>query len=175
MKVDIYGPFNEKKYSTNTVMGRIKTLQDAKEELGDENELVKEYDTIYGMDQPSKDLLSYMRLRIIVDALNEGWKPDFTDRKQNKYWPWFWMYSEAEWNAMSDTKRKSGVFFGGSANSWAGCGFLFADTTNTNPSLAYAGIGSRICFKSKELAEYAGLQFAGIYFDFLIGGYGKQD
>ena len=167
MKVDIYGPFNEKKYSTNTVMGRIKTLQDAKEELGDENELVKEYDTIYGMDQPSKDLLSYMRLRIIVDALNEGWKPDFTDRKQNKYWPWFWMYNREEWDALSEQDRKKGVLFGSGVYPDTHCGFL-CGLTYYNPSYANAGVGSQLCFKSEELAEYAGRQFTEIYFDFLI-------
>jgi hypothetical protein len=33
---------------------------------------------------------------------------------------------------------------------------------------AVASVGSRLCFKSRELAEYAGKQFIDIYTDFFI-------
>jgi hypothetical protein len=163
-----------KKYCCKTIMEIIKTFQDAKEELGPENVFVKEYNNICSTGRPSKDLLAYLRLRIITAALNEGWEPDFTNRKQDKYYPWFWLYTRKELDELSDMERKKGISFGANANSGAYCGFLYANTSNA-PSVANAGIGSRLCFKSKELAEYAGRQFIGLYLDFLIGGYGKQD
>lgn len=154
---------------------KIETLQDAIRKLGPENALVKEYYAIIcSTGQLSEDLLAYLRLRIITAALNGEWKPDFEDIKQKKYWPLFFLYTQPEWENISEEVRKSGVFFGGNANNGAYCGFLY-ESTNSAPSYAYAYIGSQLCYKSAELAKYAGKQFVDIYFDFVIGGYGKQD
>jgi hypothetical protein len=46
----------------------------------------------------------------------------------------------------------------------SGFGFAFGDWAN---SYTYADHGARLCFKTSELAEYAGKQFEGIYREFL--------
>jgi hypothetical protein len=74
---------------------------------------------------------------VIAAALNEGWQPDWNNTNQYKYFPWF---------------KMSGFGFSGD-----GC-----DCTCSN-----AGVGSRLCFKSSELAVYAGKQFESIYKGFM--------
>jgi hypothetical protein len=74
-------------------------------------------------------LRAYARLRRKAAERFPEWKPDFTDRKVYKYYPWF------------DYK--------------AGVGFVVGDTyydgTNT-----YAHVGSRLCFPtSKDAIEFA--------------------
>jgi hypothetical protein len=78
------------------------------------------------------------KLFIIAEALNEGWKPDWQDSDQNKYMPWF--------------EDNSGVGL-----SFDDVGHWGADTY----------VGSRLCFKSRELAEHAARQFKEIYNDFI--------
>jgi hypothetical protein len=78
------------------------------------------------------------KLLIIAEALNEGWKPDWQDSDQYKYMPWF--------------EDNTGV------------GLSFDDVGYWNTC---TGIGSRLCFKSRELAEYSATQFKEIYNDFI--------
>ena len=73
------------------------------------------------------------KVKAIVKVLNEGWYPDFENHNQCKYTPWF------------KKERGRQVFI--CVDSW------FTGTVVPAPSL----------FKSRELAEYAGTQFLGIY------------
>ena len=58
---------------------RIKTFKDACKELGN-HPFVKEYALINPFTNCySSDLVAYLKLRIIVAALNEGWEPKFTE------------------------------------------------------------------------------------------------
>jgi hypothetical protein len=86
----------------------------------------------------SKDEIAYKKLKIITRALNEGWTPDWNNGNERKWFPWF---------------RMAGFGFGDT-----GCDFTRSAT----------GVGSRLCFKSEELAEYAGKQFELIYKDLLV-------
>jgi hypothetical protein len=92
-------------------------------------------------------LLAHAQLVIIAQALNAGWKPDWNDNNQWKFYPWF------EIQASEDKPS----------------GFGFSDT-------AYAGwhsitrVGSRLCFKSRSLAIYAGKQFAELYKHYFFVG-----
>ena len=94
------------------------------------------------IEAPSRDLksiIAYQKLIIITRALNEGWTPNWSNSSEYKYYPWFDMSS-------------------GSGLSYGGYDYLYS-TSN---------VGSRLCFKSRELAEYAGKQFIDIYTDFFI-------
>lgn len=86
----------------------------------------------------SKDEVAYIRLKLIAECLNEGWTPNWDDTNETKYYPYFDM--------------RSGVGFSDSL-----CDYWRANSC----------VGSRLCFKSRELAEYAGKQFEVIYKDFL--------
>ena len=90
----------------------------------------------------TKDEIAYRKLKTIAEALNEGWQPDWANSNEYKYWPWF-VYNTAN------------------------AGFSCA-STNYAASSTRAHIGSRLCYKTRELAAYAGRQFEGIYNDFLL-------
>ncbi len=87
------------------------------------------------------DEQAYIQLKMIVSALNEGWTPNWENGKWDKYYPWFEM---------------------GSAS---GVGFSYYDCAIWN---SHSTVGSRLCFKSAELAKYAGNQFLEIYKIFMI-------
>ena len=55
-----------------------------------------------------------------------------------------------------------GVLFGGTANYGAAAGFVLANTTTT-ATTANADVGSRLCFKNRELAIYFGQQFTDLH------------
>ena len=136
------------------VMERIKTFEDAVVELSnramngdkDAGKLLDEWKIITST-ADSKDLLPYLKLRIITYALNEGWKPEF-EENERRYYPWFQL-------------KISPV--GNYAN--ASCGLVYA-YASSGSSFLNTYYGSRLAFKSKELAEYVGKQFIDIYADF---------
>ena len=86
----------------------------------------------------SKDEIAYKKLKIIARAINEGWVPDFNNESEYKYYPYF--------------------------NAKSGFGFSCAYYAYTN---ADSTVGFCLCFKTRELAEYAGRQFESIYKDYL--------
>lgn len=90
----------------------------------------------------TNDEIAYRKLKTIAEALNEGWRPDWANTNEYKYWPWF----------VYDT---------------ASAGFSCAYTTYA-ASHSTALFGSRLCYKTRELAAYAGRQFAGLYNEFLL-------
>ena len=133
------------------VMERIKTFEDAVVELSnramngdkDAGKLLDEWKISSHVG--SKDLLAYLKLRIITSALNDGWKPKF-EENERRYYPWFSLKTS----------------LGGAG---ASCGLVctFADDVSSG-----TGYGSRLAFKSKELAEYAGKQFVEIYEEYCL-------
>jgi len=82
-------------------------------------------------------IVAFSKALIIARALNEGWIPDFNNGKWDKYYPYFDMRSSAG-------------------------GFRFHDC-----AYGHASVGARLCFKSDELARYAGTQFEDIYKGFM--------
>lgn len=64
---------------------RVKTYADACAVLGIEpmNE------TVLAKLGFTKDEIAYRKLKTIAEALNEGWRPDWANSNENKYWPWF--------------------------------------------------------------------------------------
>ena len=87
------------------------------------------------------DVIVYCKIRTITKALNEGWKPNWKDENQKKWVPWFATLSPS--------------------------GFAFLDSF-FNCTSPIAGYASRPCFKSEELAKYAGEQFIELYKDFIL-------
>lgn len=115
---------------------RVKSFEDACKVLG----MSKIELGTSGLNEDEDSIVAYAKLVIIARALNEGWKPDWSNSNQYKYIPWF------KHNAASGVGLSFIVF-----GYWA---------TGT-------AVGSRLCFKNKELAEYAGKQFEGLYNEFL--------
>ena len=147
------------------VTERIKTFEDAREALGDEHPFVKEYWSVVNVDLDiTQDLIAYLKLRIIVAALNEGWEPEFrTD--EYRWYPWFLLYTQKEIDRMDDEER--GRVLGRSnynASAYAGVAYSSTHYASSNSSTNY---GARLCFKTEELAEYAGTQFLKEWSDFI--------
>jgi hypothetical protein len=149
-----------------TVMERIKTLGDAVHELGEQHPLVVEYKQVKNIGSMSADVLAYMKLRIIVAALNEGWTPKFTT-DEYRYYPYFVLYTQDEIDRMDEDDKSRLVVFGGSSSGGSLCGLVATSSryawTNSD---SYAG--SRLAFKTRDLALYAGKQFKKIYADFML-------
>ena len=114
------------------ITDRVKTYEDALEVLRrdhfDENNLY-----------PRE--IARRKLEIIIEALNEGWKPDLNNHQEYKWYCYF-IWSNA------------GLGYSGSSDAPAG-----ADT--------YVGV--RLCLKSKKLADYIGEQFKDLYEEMLLG------
>ncbi len=112
------------KKHTEKITDRVKTFEDACEVLGQSVPL-----NMHVVD----------KLKLIADALNEGWKADWNDTNQYKYFPYF------KWN---DSKFVCHDYY------------LWYSPTN---------VGSRLCFKNSDLAIYIAKQFEDLYNEFLQG------
>lgn len=144
------------------VMERVKTFEDACNELGiDHNEWMQDKKEL-GLEA---DVIAYLKLRIIAAALNEGWKPQFTT-DEYRYFPWFCLYTQSEIDEMNE-EDKSRVVYRSDIYASASGGVAFAYTVSDS-SDAYTYIGSRLAFKTRELAEYAGRQFVEIWADYVF-------
>lgn len=127
---DLFG----KKTFLKEVTERIKTFDDVLDEVGLDRQ--KFENSCLGL---TPDEVAYRKVKLIVQAFNEGWEPDWSDSNQTKYYPWFNMPGSSG----------SGFSFGGYDN-W--------DTASL--------VGSRLCFKSRALCIYAAKQFEDIYNEF---------
>ena len=149
------------------VMERIKTFEDAVVELSnramngdkDAGKLLDEWKIII-FSANSKDLLAYLKLRIITYALNEGWEPQYTNGERRWYF-WYELINKEQYDKLSDA-AKSRVIGRGSNNANAYCCLV---CTYASSAYSYSDTicCSRLAFKSEELAEYAGKQFVEIY------------
>ena len=78
---------------------KIKTFEGACKALGIENTLP---DVSAMPEKHQKALIAHYKLVIIVEALNEGWIPDWNNWDEYKYYPWFSV----------DANEKNGSGFG---------------------------------------------------------------
>jgi hypothetical protein len=156
---------NEQKVDNRPVTERIKTFADACNALGDEHPLVKEYLRVADGNIILDDLYAYLKLRIIVAALNEGWEPKFTE-DEYRYFPWFYLYTKELYDELDDEEKGRVVLRSGS-NSYAYCGFVYVYPFNASWN-SYSYYGSRLAFRTRELAAYAGMQFIKEWTDFIF-------
>ena len=155
------------------VTERIKTFEDACNELGEEHPMVSVYDALVTRangeqslaEWMGKDVVAFLKLRIITEALNEGWHPKFTE-DECRYYPWFCIYTKEEYDNFSEEEKRRCV---GRANSNASAngGLVYAYSSNAS-SNSYAFVGVRLVFSNRDLVEYAGKQFIDIWADFVF-------
>lgn len=159
---------DEQKVENRPVTERIKTLDDACNALGDEHPLVTQYRLTAGAykgDPMTEDFIAYLKLRIIVAALNEGWEPKFTE-DEYRYFPWFFFYTKEEYDKLDDEgKGRCVLRSGDSAFSYHG--FVHC-SANYDASYSGTNFGSRLTFRTRELAAYAGRQFIEEWADFMF-------
>lgn len=151
---------------------RVKTFENACNILGENHPCVIaynafEHDVMAAVDAKGiADVAAYLKLRIIAAALNEGWKPEFTENEY-RWYPWFYLYTQEEIDEMTEERKKeiSLLLWGGHATYGSCCGLGLAYSRNAfSPANAYCG--SRLAVKSEELAKYFGRQFIEIWADY---------
>jgi hypothetical protein len=109
----------------------IKTFEDACKELD-----VNPQAVYFGNN--TSDEIAYKKLKIVTEALNQGWTPDWSNTNQKKWYPYFVL--------------SSGFGF-------SGTNYVYGYSNTT--------VGSRLCFESEVKARYAGNQFLQLYKEFL--------
>ena len=122
----------------DNITDRVKSFEDACQVLGISTNVPE----VKGLPRKhQKAIIANYKLIVIAEALNEGWKPNWQDSDEYKYYPWF------------DMSNPAGV--GYSHTSYAA-------------SYAYAYVGSRLCLKNRELAIYFGQTFTDLFNDSLL-------
>lgn len=125
------------------ITDRVKTYEDACKVLGVEP-INEQNAKAQGF---RSDEIARRKLETIAAALNEGWKPDWNNTDQYKYYPYFYIQENAK------SKGSAG---------------LSCASADCAASCTYAYIGSRLCFYASRLARYAGNQFTDLYEQILI-------
>lgn len=161
------------------VTERIKTFEDAcvalnkRAEAGDETagDLLADYES--NRDNIlCKEMLACMKLFIIVAALNEGWEPKF-EKDEYRYYPWFRLYTKDEYEELSEEEKGRAVYRSG-VNSNASYGVVYVNASYASSNLN-AYVGARLAFRTRELALYAGEQFAEEFVDFIFKPRDNED
>ena len=148
------------------IKDKVKTFDDAVAILGNDNQAVIDYYAIADK-TCTEDILAFAKLRVISEALNEGWKPKF-DGDECRYYPWFYIYNQGEYEELDeDEKKECRVVGRSSSNAYAHGGVEYALAFGAS-SYSYSYYGSRLAFKTIELAEYCGKQFIDIWERFLF-------
>lgn len=121
------------KIRPQNITEKVLTLEDAYDVLGiDSEDSEKEF-----FEKHAKSIAAYRKLIVITEALNEGWKPNWDDDNEPKYYPWFYFDQP---------------------------GFrLYSVIVGYYSSY----VGSRLCFQKEEVAKYAATQFLSIYKEFM--------
>jgi len=131
---------------------RVKTYADACHILGisdsEEPEVIADGGLVLS------DEIARRKLERITEALNEGWRPDWNNTNEYKYFPWFRILP-------GKGKDAEGKPDGASA------GLADAHTNRAAPS-TNAYFGSRLCFHDSDIAAYAGDTFRDLYAQILV-------
>lgn len=125
------------------ITDRVKTYEDACKVLGVEP-INEQNAKAQGF---RSDEIARRKLETIAAALNEGWKPDWNNTDQYKYYPYFYIQENAK----------------GKGSAGLSCACTTYAASNAN-----ARFGSLLCFYASRLARYAGNQFTDLYEQILI-------
>lgn len=160
--------FGKDMFKPKNIMERVKTFEDACEVLGEEHPYVQEYRGVANINFDfTQDIIAYLKLRIICEALNDGWKPTFPD-VECRYYPWFYIYTKEEYEKLNKDEKKKCRVVGRSHDNAYALGGVVCSSAHFSPSYSYSYHGSRIVFKTSELAEYCEKQFIDIWEDYLF-------
>lgn len=155
------------KVDNRPVTERIKTFDDAVKATGmklplDDNQL----------SYLPKDVVAYMKLRVIAAALN-GLTEDTLDEfpkftiDEWKWYPMFDLYTKAGIENTIEEISESGFMFGSDTRYNSFC-FIAVDDLYAYDTKSTANFTARLAVKSYELAQYFGRQFIDIWADYLV-------
>lgn len=155
-----------KKWLLPSIQERVKTFEDACNELGEEHSLIRQWNKWKQNGTNIRTTIAYLKLCIITAALNEGWQPKFT-KQELRYYPFFVFHSQEDIDKMEEEEIKT-TFNKPLYNAYP-YGRLMYRGVDGNTLITSSVGGAHLVFKSIELAEYAGNQFIDIYGKFIIG------
>ena len=162
----------EQKKDERPITERVKTFEDACNELGENHKLVQQFKAIQEAIAEDKEATAYFKLGIITAALNEGWEPDFTNDEEYRYYPYLCLWSKEELEKTTDAwkyERNLQLWIGGGNSAdGADCGLAFADS-NFAWSAAAASLSARLAHKTEQLAIYSGKQFTELWANYTTG------
>lgn len=162
----------EQKKDECPITERVKTFEDACKELGEDHKLVQQFKAIQEAIAEDKEATAYFKLGIITAALNEGWKPDFTNNEEYRYYPYLCLWSKEELEQKTDAwkdERNLQLWIGGGSSLFgADCGLACAYSAYAW-SDAPAGLSARLAHKTEELAIYSGKQFTELWANYTTG------
>lgn len=158
--------FGKEMFQPEDIRKRVKTFKNAVDILGKDNPAVIDYYAVSNETYTNpKDIIAYAKLRVIVEALNEGWKPTF-NKDECRYFPWFNLHTKDQYLKLDDKEKRYCVLCSDNYTSlnfsFVSCS-AFVDSSNSN-----TGNSSRLALKTRELAEYCGKQFIDIWADYLF-------
>ena len=136
--------FGKDMFQSQDIKERVKTFEDAVAILGNDNQAVIDYYAIADK-TCTEDILAFAKLRVIAEALNEGWKPKF-DGDECRYYPWFYIYTKEEYEKLDEDEKKECRVVGRSnSNSYAHGGLVYAYASGAS-SGSDASVGARLAF-----------------------------
>lgn len=140
------------------IIERIKTFDDARAYLGEQHLFVREYTHVESMQEASENIKMYLRLRIIVTALNENWRPKYTEGER-RYSLMFVEYKMSEIDNTNEKVKEE---------------FIFAKLNGEVKAFKYDYTYERynehefgLFFKNEKLAQYACKQFWNEWIQFI--------
>ena len=136
-------------FAMDDIRERIKTFEDAITVLGTDNQTVIDYFKLADADI-ADDILAFACLRVITEALNEGWYPQYNG--EESYYVWISVFSKSEYDDLSEEEKKD--YYNVNINN--NDVYVFVTYTST---LAIVHRSLRLALKTKELAKYCGKQF----------------
>lgn len=147
---------------------RVKDFGDAFKILGDEHPLTVQYNLIIKASKGgdlTNDLIAYLKLGIICTALNEGWEPTL-NKDEYRFYPYFSIYTKEEYDNLNEDDKEYSIPLQLNSNT---SGYLVYATAYYVAEVSGPYLGATLALKTRELADYCGKQFIGIWADFLVG------
>lgn len=116
----------------------IKTFEDACKQV----RITTKLPDVSGLmdDDLRKPVIAAYKLMVVYKAINNGWRPDWSNYNQWKYFPWYSVLS-------------------------SGFGFSASDYVYDHSG---TGVGSRLCTDSREKALYIAEQFEDLYREYFL-------
>lgn len=140
------------------LMERIKTFDDAYEELGNHPYVIEFNELTTTTRNETASNIAFTKLKIIARALNGQCNLEVPNHTR-----WYPRFVVKEANTVNENTINKDIV-------WIkrnGAYFMFYDITSSN-SVVSESSNIYTCFRTKELAKYAGEQFIDIYADLIL-------
>lgn len=120
----------------------IKTFEDACKALNIDTELPQ---VSMLPEKHQKSIIAFYMLTTVIEAVNDGWAPDWSDIEQPKYFAYFGIEADEEHPAGSGFSDSYSCYY-----------------------YDISVVGSRLCLKDRDRVNYVNQQFEQLYKDYFL-------